>query len=139
MLVAGLLGAGLIALALVWPALLGPGLGAVAGAYAILLVVDDPPLDSRAIGVAACLVLIGELSSWSRELRSATRDEPGNAWRRPVWIASLGIATVVVTAVLLAIVDLAQLDGLLVEVVGALAALVVLVALVRLARTPSEE
>ena len=136
MLAAGVAGAGMIAVAIVWPVLLGPGLGALAGAYALLLIVDDPPLDSRAIGIAASLLLVGELSSWSRELRSATRDEPGNAWRRPVWIATLGIATVVVTAGLLAIVDLAQLDGLVVEVVGAVAALVVLVALVRLARTP---
>lgn len=136
-LVAAALGAVLMALALGWPGLLGPALGTSGGAYALLLAIDDPPLDGRALGVAAALVISGELSSWSRELRSATRDEPGNAWRRPVWIASLGMVTLVVTAGLLAVVDLAQLDGLVVEVVGAVAALIVVVALVRLARTPA--
>jgi len=130
----GVLGALGVGVAVVWQPALGPALGALAGAYAILLVVDDPPLDGRAAGVATALVAIGELVGWSRELTSATRDEPGNAWRRPVWIASVGIASLVVTAGLLAIVDLARLDGLVIEVVGAAAALVVLVALVRLAR-----
>lgn len=133
----GLLGALGTGLALFWPSLLGPALGASAGAYAVLLVVDNPPLDARAAGVATALVVIGELVGWSRELAAPTTDEPGNAWRRPVWIAGAGIGSLAIGAVLLAVVDLAQVDGLLVELVGAVAALVAIVGLVRLARTPA--
>ena len=62
-----------------------------AARYAGLLAVDDPPLDARAAGVAAALLVVGELVGWSRELATTTRDEPGGAWRRPVWIARLGL------------------------------------------------
>ncbi len=130
----GALGALGIVVATVRSAALGPALGASASAYAILLVVDDPPLDGRAVGVAAALVLVGELVGWSRELASPTMDEPGNAWRRPVWIAGAAGGALLVAAVLLAVVDLARLDGLVVEVFGALAALSLMVLVVVTAR-----
>ena len=127
----GALGTGMA----LWRAVvLGPALVASAGAYAVLLAIDDPPLDARAAGVAAALLATGELVGWARELAATTRDEPGNAWRRPVWIACAGIGAVGLVTVLLAVVDLARVEGLAVEAVGAVAALAALLLTIRLAR-----
>ena len=134
MLAAGVAGALATAVALRLPTLLGPALVLSGTAYGLLLGIDDPPLDARAAGVAAALLVIGELVGWARELASTTRDEPGNAWRRPVWIAGAGIGTVGLVTVLLAVVDVAQVEGLAIEALGALAALAAVVVLVRMAR-----
>ncbi len=134
MLAAGAAGALGTAVALRLAPLLGPALVLSGGAYGLLLGIDDPPLDARAAGVAAALLVIGELVGWARELASTTRDEPGNAWRRPVWIAGAGIGTVGLVTVLLAVVDVAQVEGLAIEALGALAALTAVVVLVRMAR-----
>lgn len=134
MLALGALGALGTGIALWRAVVLGPALIASAGAYAALLAIDEPPLDARAAGVAAALIATGELVGWARELAATTRDEPGNAWRRPVWIAGAAIGTVGLVTVLLAIVDLAQVEGLAFEAIGAVAALTALVAVVRLAR-----
>ena len=134
MLAAGAAGALSTAVALRLPTLLGPALVLSGGAYGLLLGIDDPPLDARAAGVAAALLVVGELVGWARELASTTRDEPGNAWRRPVWIAGAGIGTVGLVTVLLAVVDVAQVEGLAIEALGALAALAAVVVLVRMAR-----
>ena len=137
MLVIGLLGALGTGLALWRPVVLGGALAASAGAYAVLLAVDDPPLDGRAAGVAAALLVTGELVGWARELAATTRDEPGNAWRRPVWIAAAGIGAVGLVTVLLAVVDLARVEGLAIEAIGALAALTALL-LVRRSATEKQ-
>jgi hypothetical protein len=118
-----LAGTALTGAAVFWPIVLGPALAALAGAYATVLLIDDPPLDSRAAGLAAALVVVGELVGWSRELAGATRDEPGNAWRRPVWVAGAGIVALGLAWAVLAVADLARVHGLAVEAVGALAAL----------------
>lgn len=122
----GLAGAVLTGAATLWPPALGPGLGALGAGYAALLLIDDPPLDSRAAAVAAALVVAGELAGWSRELGRATRDEPGNAWRRPAWIAGAGAGALALAWGVLAVADLAQVEGLGVEAAGALAALAAL-------------
>lgn len=129
----GVAGALATVIALWRAVVLGPALIASAGAYAVLLAIDEPPLDARAAGVAAALLAIGELVGWARELAATTRDEPGNAWRRPVWIAGAGIGAVGLVTVLVAVVDLAHVEGLAIEVIGALAALAALVLTVRLA------
>jgi len=125
-LVLGLVGSGVTLASLVWPVALGPALVSSGAAYAVLLAVDDPPLDTRAVAVAVALVMVGELVGWARELAGSTRDEPGNAWRRPIWIAWLGAVALALSWALLAVVDLARVEGLAVEAVGALAALAVM-------------
>ena len=135
-LVLGLAGALLTAVALVQPVILGLALATSGAGYGIMLAVDDPPLDVRAAGVAAALLIAGELVGWSRELATTTRDEPGGAWRRPVWIASLGIGALLLVWALLALVDLARVEGLAVEAVGAVCALAALLVARRLARGP---
>jgi len=122
----GLTGGLLTGVALAWPIVLGPALATLACAYLALLLIDEPPLDTRAAGVAAALVVVGELVGWSRELRGVTRDEPGNAWRRPAWIAGAGIGALGLAWVVLAVADLARVQGLAVEAVGAVAALAAL-------------
>ena len=119
----GLVGAALTGVAVVVPIVLGPALAALGGAYVALLLVDEPPLDTRAAGVAAALLVVGELVGWARELAGATRDEPGNAWRRPVWIAGAGMGALGLAWALLAVADLARVEGLAIEAVGAVAAL----------------
>ena len=125
-LLSGAGGSALVAASLLRPVTLAPGLLALGGAYGALLAIDDPPLDSRAAAVAVALVVVGELVGWARELAATTRDEPGNAWRRPIWIAGLALATLALAWPLLAIVDLSRPEGLAVEAVGAVAAVAAL-------------
>jgi hypothetical protein len=122
-LVLGVSGAALTGTALLWPVVLGPALATAAAAYAALLAIDEPAVDARAAGVAAALVVTGELVGWSRELATTSRDEAGGAWRRPAWIATVGVGTLFLVWALLAVVDLARVEGLAVEALGALAAL----------------
>ena len=131
-LAAGLAGAAATAAAFVWPVVLAPALAASAAAYAALLAIDDPPLDTRAAGVAAALLVVGELTGWAREL-AGTKDEPGGAWRRPAWIAGAGIGALALAWVVLSVADLTRVGGLAVEAVGALAALAALVVVARVA------
>ena len=137
-LVAALAGAAATAAALVWPVALGPALALSGAAYAILLVIDEPPLDSRAAGVATALVVIGELTGWSQELAGTTRDEPGNAWRRPLWIAAVATGALGLAWAVLAVADLARLEGLAIEAVGALAAVAAVLLLTRRSGPVSE-
>ena len=130
-LLVGLGGCALTGAALAWPVLLGAGLATLGGAYAILLVIDEPALDTRAAGVAVALVVVGELMGWSQELAGPTRDEPGGAWRRPMWIAGIAVGALGLAWMLLAVADLARLEGLAIEGVGALAALAAVLLLVR--------
>jgi hypothetical protein len=131
------LGVVLTAAALVWPVTLGPALAALAAAYAVLLAIEEPSLDARAAGVAAMLVVIGELVGWARELAGATRDEPGGAWRRPIWIAGAAAGALALGWGLIALVDRLRADGLAVEAAGALAALAVLLLVRHAASTRS--
>src|SRR5262245_46409411 len=129
----GLVATALTAVALVWPLALGFALVASAGAYAALLAVDEPPLDTRPVGVSAALVAVGELVGWARELASSTRDEPGGAWRRPIWIAGAAVVALGLSWAVLALVDAVRVEGLAYEAVGALAALAALVVVWRIA------
>ena len=122
----GLVGAALTGAAVVVPVVLGPALAARGGAQVALRLIDEPPLDTRAAGVAMALVVVGELVGWARELAGATRDEPGNAWRRPVWIAGMGMGALGLAWGVLAVADLARVQGLAIEAVGAVAALAAL-------------
>lgn len=135
----GLAGAALTGAAVVAPVVLGPALAALAGAYVALLLIDEPPLDTRAAGVAMALVVVGELVGWARELAGATRDEPGNAWRRPVWIAGMGMSALGLAWGVLAVADLARVQGFAIEAVGAVAALAALLVVRRAAARTSPD
>ncbi len=102
--------------------------------YASLLALEDLPLDQRAPLYAAGLLAVAELSYWSLELRAAVTDEPGSHWRRAAFLAWLCLLTLVLGAVLLALVDISAGGGLALEAVGALAAAGALAVIAVLAR-----
>ena len=61
----GSIGALLTAAALVWAVLLGVSLATSAGAYALLLAIDEPPLDTKAAGE----------TEWELAVIAARRDD----------------------------------------------------------------
>ena len=121
------------AVALAWPVALPAALVLPAAAYAIVLEVDDPPLDGRAAVLAAALVVLAGLVDWSIELRTTSPDEVGGRWRRLLWIAVWGLCALALGGVLLALVDLARTEGLVVEAIGVVAALAAVGIIARLA------
>lgn len=91
--------------------------------YALLLSVDDLPLDRRAPVVAAALLLVAELAYWSLERRSAVTGEPGTVGRRLSVLALLALGSMLVGQLLLAAVVLGGRGGIAIEALGAAAAL----------------
>lgn len=127
----------LAALVLGWSPLVPGSLLLLGGLYGAQLVVDDAPLDAASALVAAGLFVTAELGYWSLEEREQVRGEPGEGFRRLALVACLGLATLVVAGVLLALVDALRARGLTVDVLGAVAAAAVLV-VVLLARRQAE-
>ena len=115
----------------------GPVAGALVllgGGYAVILVVDDPPLDTRAAIVGAALLAIGELAYLSVEARTAVTEEPGAVPRRVGSVAVLVLLALSLGAALVALADLLRTGGLVIEVAGAAAAFGAVGLLVRAAR-----
>ena len=103
----------------------GPIAGVVAllgAAYAVILVLDDPPLDGRAAIVGAGLLVIGELSFLGIEARVAVTDEGGGVARRVGWVSVTALLALFLGGALLAIIDLVRTGGIAIEVAGAAAA-----------------
>jgi hypothetical protein len=84
----------------------------------VILVVDDPPLDTRAAIVGAGLLAIGELAYLSVEARSAVSHESGVAARRVGSVAVLALLALASGAAVLAVVDRLRTDGFAIEVIG---------------------
>jgi hypothetical protein len=95
------------------------------GLYAAELAIEDAPLDVAAPAVAAGLLLCTELAYWSLEERTRWRGEAGDGLRRVAFVALLGIAALMVAAVLLALVDAVRARGLALDLLGATAAVAV--------------
>jgi hypothetical protein len=91
-------------------------------AYAVILVVDDPPLDARAAIVGATLLAIGELAYLSVETRSAVTEEADAVARRVGSVAVLALIALGLGGALLVVVDLLRTRGLAIELVGAVTA-----------------
>lgn len=105
------------------PEPLPAALGLIAAAYVVLLVLDNPPLDGRAVVFGAVLITIGELSYLSVELRGSTPAEPGVVARRVGWIAMTGLGALGAGGVLLALADGLHTGGVAAEAIGVAAAL----------------
>lgn len=120
------------------PSPLPVALSLLAAEYALLLGVDDVPLDNRAPLVAALLLVTGELAYWSLELRVAVAEEAGAIARRVAYVTLLALLGMLLGAVMLALVDAAGGGGLWLEALGALAALAALVLVLALARSSRE-
>lgn len=108
-------------LALRLAALVPVALALLGAEYALFLTLEDVGLDERAPLFAAGLLVAGELSYWSLELRSAVTDEPGSFARRVAFLMLLALTGMLVGGALLAVVDALAREGLAVEIVGALA------------------
>jgi hypothetical protein len=97
-------------------------LALLGGEYVLVLVVDDPPLDTRAVLVGATLLVIGELSFLSLEVGSTTPGEPGAVARRVGFVAALALGALFVGSALLALADVVRAGGIAVDALGAAAA-----------------
>ncbi len=96
-------------------ALLGAG-------YAVILVVDDPALDTRAAVVGAALLAIGELAYLSTEARSAVTEEAGAVAWRVGTVAVLVLVVLILGGALVALIDVLRTGGFAIELIGAAAA-----------------
>jgi hypothetical protein len=106
----------------------------LAGGYALLLAVEDAPLDLRAALLASVLLVVAELAYWSLELRAEVTDESGTYSRRVAVLSGLAVGALALAGALLAVVDLAAREGLAIEIAGAIAALAALLLVLTLAR-----
>lgn len=97
-------------------------LALLGAAYALILVIDEPPLDGRSAVVGALLLAIGELAHLSIEARPGVTDEAGSATRRLAFVAMLTLGALAVGGAMLALVDLLRTGGLAIEAVGVAAA-----------------
>ncbi len=122
------------ALVLGWPSLVPVAVALAGGVYALELAIDDAPLDVAAPVVAAGLLLAAELAYWSLDERERAAGDPGQGLRRAAFVALLGVASLLVAGVLLALVDDVRARGLALDLVGAVAAAAVLVTVLVTAR-----
>jgi hypothetical protein len=101
--------------------------------YALLLLFEDSTLDTRAPFVAAALYAVAELAYFALELRDAVSDEPGTYLRRIGFVATLSLVVVAVGLVILALAEASGRGGALVQLAGAIAAVGALALLARAA------
>jgi hypothetical protein len=126
------------AVVLGWPALLPFSLLLLSAAYAVHLYIDDVGLDATAVAFGAGLLVTAELGYWSLEEREHVRGDPGEDLRRFGLVALLGLAGLVVGALLLAVADIARTGGLGIDLAGAAAAAAALLVVVLFARRPRD-
>ena len=98
------------------------GLVLLGAAYAVILVVDDPPLDGRSTVVGAAMLAVGELAYLSFDARTAVTAEAGALARRVASVAVLVLLALGTGAAVLTVVDLLRTGGLAIEAVGVAAA-----------------
>ncbi len=91
-------------------------LALLGAAYAVILVVDDPPLDTRSAIVGATLLAIGELAYRSIEARAAVTEEAGTVTRRVGPVAILALIALGLGGTILAVTDLLRSGGLAIEI-----------------------
>ena len=97
-------------------------LGLLGGAYAVILAIDEPPLDGRAAIVGALMLAVGELGYLSLGARSAVTDEAGTLARRIAGVMTLALLALAAGATVLIVVDVFRTGGIVVEAVGVVAA-----------------
>jgi hypothetical protein len=131
----GVLGAVILALALVarLPGLVVWGLAVLAGGYAVALLLRSGTIDGEAPLYAAGLLVCAELSFWSLELHLPT--DPGITGRRAARVVLLALIGGGISALVLAVSELAWSGGLGLEALGVAATAAALVLVALLARS----
>ncbi|MDH4176504.1 MAG: hypothetical protein OEV72_02920 [Thermoleophilia bacterium] len=131
----GALGTAILAAGLLLrlPAAVGVAAAALGGAYALEVVVEGARLDRGAPLVGVLLLLVCELGYWSHELRTTSPDEAGVRARHVAWLCVLGLGTLAAAVALEATAELARIEGVAIDVLGALAAVGALALLARIA------
>ena len=104
----------------------GWGLGAAlwlgAGTYIAFVVAVQNGIDATAPLVAVLLLLCGELTAWSLDERWRMRADPSLGWRRGAAVASLALAGLAVSALVIALAAVPPSHGLIWTLAGAAAA-----------------
>ena len=122
------------ALVLGWTLLVPAGIVLAGALYGLQLAFDDEPLDSAAPVLAAALLLTAELAYWSIEERERIPGDPGDGLRHAGFVATLGVAALLLGGALLALVDRVRAESVALDVLGAIAAAGALAAVVLAAR-----
>jgi hypothetical protein len=135
----GALAFGLLAVCLVvgWPLPIGAALLLLAAQYAAALALLDAAVDAGAPLYAAGLLLVGELSYWSLELRAPGREETRVLARRLVLLAALALVAGALGVSVIALTSASVGGGVVWDSVGIAAAVGVLAIIARLARRQS--
>lgn len=106
------------------PGLVAAGAGTIAAGYAASITLDGRAgLDRVAPLVAAGLLLACELAYWAHELATTSPDEPGLRALHVAWLGLVTLAGLALATALIVLANLADVEGLAVEAVGAAAAL----------------
>ncbi len=105
------------------PQLVAVAAALVGGGYAASLAIGEGGVDLAAPLVGAGLLLACELAFWAHDIRATSPDEPGLRSLHAAWLSLLTLGTLAVGAALVTLVDVARVDGLAVEALGAAAAL----------------
>ena len=90
-------------------------LALLGGAYAVILAIDEPPLDGRSAIVGALMLAVGELGYLSLGARSAVTDEAGTLARRIAGVMTLALLALAAGATVLIVVDVFRTGGIVVE------------------------
>jgi hypothetical protein len=98
-------------------------LALLGAAYAVILAIDDPPLDTRSAVVGAMLLATGELAYLSLDARSAVSREAGAVAWRVASVAVIALLALGLGAAVLAVADLLRTGGIAIDVLGVAAAL----------------
>jgi hypothetical protein len=106
-------------LALRLPDAVGVAAALLGGAYALVVVVDGDRLDRGAPLVGALLLLVCELGYWSHELRTTSPDEHGARARHVAWLCLLGLGTLAAGVALEIAAELARVEGVAIDILGA--------------------
>ena len=122
------------AIVLAWSSLVPVSVALVGGIYAAELAIDDAPLDAATPALAVALLLTAELAYWSLDERQRIPGDPGEGLRRASFVALVGVASALVAALLLALVDAVRTRSLAVDVIGSVAAVAVLATVLLIAR-----
>lgn len=122
------------ALVLGWALLVPAGIVLAGALYGLQLAFEDEPLDSAAPVLAAALLLTAELAYWSLEERERIPGDPGDGLRHAGFVATLGVAALLLGGALLALVDRVRAESVALDVLGAIAAAGALTAVVIAAR-----